>query len=132
MDLVSASEAYTWKTGFADSPQGVVRHKSCRLIHYTRRKAFYGGSETFLLRKHPLQRKLFYLPRQRVPFIGLLTASLVTGRGWLSVASLSVPLVETLLYRCRLQKFGAKIPFKDVFLATAAITMRCCFTFAAT
>lgn len=101
-------------------PQGRVLHKyRCRLGRYARRKAFYGGSETFLLRKHPKQQKLFYLPRQRVPFIALLLTGLVTRKWQFSVAALSVPLLESYSQWRRLRKFGARLRPSQVLLSTA-------------
>jgi len=99
-------------------PRGAVLHKyRCRLNSFVKRKAFYGGSETFLLRKHPTQRKLFYIPRQRVPFVALLLLGLL----WpiaLLVAPL-VPLAETILRYRQLQRFGGHLGFWVVLTATA-------------
>jgi hypothetical protein len=101
-------------------PQGRVQHKyRCKLGRYARRKAFYGGSETFLLRKHPKQQKLFYLPRQRVPFVVLLLAGLVTSKWQFSIAALIVPLLESFSQWRRLRRFGACLRPQQVLFSTS-------------
>ncbi len=97
-------------------PRGTVRHKyRSRLVNFARRKAFYGGSETFLLRKHPLQRKILYIPRQRLPFIALLLTAVVNKKIGLVAVAASVPLIESGFSMRRLQKFGAHIGWSLVF-----------------
>ena len=115
VDLVWRTYEAGYKVQYV--PRGVVRHKyRCQLVRYAKRKAFYGGSETFLLRKHPAQRKLFYVPRQRLPFIALLLAGLVWPWAWL-LAPL-VPLSESTARYRQLSGFGKRLPFKWVLAAT--------------
>jgi len=97
-------------------PRGGVRHKyRSHLVKFARRKAFYGGSETFLLRKHPLQRKILFIPRQRLPFVTLLLAAAVSKKIRLVAVAASVPLIESGFNMRRLQKFGARIGWGLVF-----------------
>jgi mycofactocin system glycosyltransferase len=100
-------------------PRGAVRHKyRCRLGQFARRKAFYGGSETFLLRKHPEQQKLFHIPRARLPFVIALLLAFVL---WppLAIAAGIVPPAEMLARRRALRRFGARVPLRWVADATA-------------
>lgn len=117
-------------------PRGVVQHKyRCRLSSYARRKAFYGGSETFLLRKHPAQRKLFYLPRQRLPFVILgLLALLLWPLSWawlgLALVAALVPLAESFGRYRHLLRFGAELSYRVTLTATlrnyAAMLLHLC------
>ncbi len=116
VDLVWRTYEAGYKVQYV--PRGAVQHKyRCRLNSFVRRKAFYGGSETFLLRKHPSQRKLFYIPRQRVPFVALLLLGLL----WPIVLLFAplVPLAETVLRYRQLQHFGGQLGFGWVLAATA-------------
>ncbi len=116
VDLVWRGHAAGYRVMYV--PRGGVRHKyRCRLGHYTRRKAFYGGSETFLLRKHPAQRKLLYVPRQRLPFVALLLLAFGVV-WWLVLLAGLVPLLETAQRYRQLRRFKARVKLAWVFDAT--------------
>ncbi len=135
VDLVWRTHAAGWRVQYV--PRGAVGHKyRCRLSSYARRKAFYGGSETLLLRKHPAQRKLFYLPRRRLPFVALTLLALLFSPmlGWASfgllAAALVVPLGEALGRQRQMARFGARLSYGAVLGAVlrnyAAMLLHLC------
>ena len=68
-----------------------------------------------MLRKHPLQRKMLYIPRQRLPFVALLLTAVVTKKIRFVAIAASVPVIESGFSMRRLQKFGARIDWNLVF-----------------
>lgn len=94
-----------WRLAY--EPAGVVRHDHrAAWAEFARRRAEYGSADADLLRRHPAQRRLFYLP---LPFLGVLGAGgLALARrhpAWALLAALPLA-VELVLKARRLRRIG--------------------------
>jgi mycofactocin system glycosyltransferase len=96
-------------------PRGRVRHKyRTSLRSYAVRRAFYGGSEALLVRKHRDKPKTLVISIAKLTFLGMLVASVLSGWYPLAAASLIVPAFDFVGRAVRLRRFGAPVHYRWV------------------
>jgi mycofactocin system glycosyltransferase len=93
-------------------PRGRVRHKyRATLRAFARRRAFYGGSEAFLLHKHTDKPKALVFGWSTLALLVPLVAAVLTGWYPLAAFGALAPLLDLVRRALRIQHFGASVPF---------------------
>ncbi len=101
-------------------PRGRVRHKYRGTLRaYIIRRAFYGGSETFILRKHSDKPKALVFSWDKLTMLVSLLATVLSGWYLLAVGSVLPPLFDFVRRAMRLRRFGAPVPVAWIARAIA-------------
>lgn len=101
-------------------PHGRVRHKyRATLRAYISRRAFYGSSETFILRKHADKPKTLVFSWGKLAVLMSLLATVFSGWYLLAVCGILVPLLDFVRRAMRLRRFGAPVPIAWIARAIA-------------